>query len=627
MPRRLLTAMSTRWSVVFSAVALVASMAAGSALADKRVALIIGNSDYRSVARLDNPANDAKLMAKTLRGLGFAIVGGDAEIDLDKAHFDRALQDFGNQVLGADVALFYYAGHGVQVAGKNFLVPVEANPTKEADVFLQMIDTSIVLSQMEGSGTKLNIVLLDACRNNPFGGRGLRAVGGGLAQMQAPEGTLISYATQPGNVALDGGEGDSPYTKALAATVVRPGLGLFDTFNEVGLAVKQATGGQQQPWLSSSPIEGGFNFTGAPQTTAAATPPPAPVAGEAIQRGEPVARTESPAPKPADADQQSAPPASPSTGGQQTAALISQPAPPPPPPPEAHRESAPPASPSTSGQQQTAALNPVQAPAASPGAGSATADCDRLAASPIDPSRPNGVVGLEFGSIDVASALPACLAASAAEPDNPRLQFELGRVELKAGEPDKALALFRKAAAAGHAGAMNSVGIAYERGAGVARDMAEAMRWHRRSAEAGDSAAMHRLGLALMRGEGVKMDRAEALRWFRKSADAGNAPGMTDVGLAYLNGWGVPRDPAEAVIWLRKGAEAGGPVAMNQLGRAYLLGLGVARDPAEAVRWFRKAADAGNVMAMESLGNAYRNGVGVERNQSEAERWFAKARQ
>ena len=147
MPRRTSPAMPTRLSFIFGAVAVVASMAAGPALADKRVALIIGNSDYWFVARLDNAANDAKLMAKTLRGLGFTIVGGDAELDLDKARFDHALQDFGNQVLGADVALFYYAGHGLQVAGKNFLVPVEANPTKEADVYLQMIDPSIVLAK------------------------------------------------------------------------------------------------------------------------------------------------------------------------------------------------------------------------------------------------------------------------------------------------------------------------------------------------------------------------------------------------------------------------------------------------------------------------------------------------
>jgi hypothetical protein len=233
---------------------------ADPALAEKRVALVIGNSAYRNVAPLDNPRNDARLMATTLQGLGFQLVGNGPQIDLDKQAFDAALSTFGNAVLGADVALFYYAGHGVQVAGRNFLVPVSANPTKEADVYLQMVDTNVVMSQMEGAGTKLNIVLLDACRNNPFGGRGLRAIDRGLAQMQAPEGTLISYATQPGNVAQDGASANSPYSKALASTIKKPGLGLFDAFNEVGLTVKEATGGTQQPWVSSSPIAGTFYF-------------------------------------------------------------------------------------------------------------------------------------------------------------------------------------------------------------------------------------------------------------------------------------------------------------------------------------------------------------------------------
>jgi Caspase domain len=247
--------------------------AAGPALAEKRVALVIGNSAYQNVTRLDNPRNDARLMADTLKGLGFALIGDGPQIDLDKAAFDGVLQKFGNAVLGADVALFYYAGHGVQVAGRNFLVPVTANPTKEADVYLQMVDTSVVLSQMDGAGTKLNIVVLDACRNNPFGGRGLRATGGGLAQMQAPEGTLISYATQPGNVAQDGEGGNSPYSKALATTIRKPGLGLFEAFNEVGLAVKQTTGGSQQPWVSSSPIAGRFYFATPPATAAVPEPP------------------------------------------------------------------------------------------------------------------------------------------------------------------------------------------------------------------------------------------------------------------------------------------------------------------------------------------------------------------
>jgi len=246
---------------------------AAPAIADKRVALVVGNGTYRNVAWLDNPANDARLVADTLRDLGFALVGGGAQLDLDKAAFDRVVQDFGAQLQGADVGLFFYAGHGVQVRGTNYLIPVDANPTREADVDFQMLDTNLVMRQMEGAGTRLNLVILDACRNNPFSGRGLvvgrgrdtetvrlRDASSGLAQMQAPEGTLISFATQPGSVARDGNDRHSPYSKALAGTIRRPGLGIFDVFNQVGLEVKRATGGAQQPWVSSSPIDGTFYF-------------------------------------------------------------------------------------------------------------------------------------------------------------------------------------------------------------------------------------------------------------------------------------------------------------------------------------------------------------------------------
>ncbi len=240
--------------------ALLLAIFAGPAAAEKRIALVVGNSAYQNITRLDNPKNDATLMADTLSGLGFALIGGRAQLDLDKQSLDTAVQNFGRQIQGADVALFYYAGHGVQVSGSNYLVPVGANPTREADVDFQMVDVNLVLRQMQGSGTRLNMVILDACRNNPFGARGLRASDGGLAQMRAPEGTLISYATQPGSVAQDGSDGHSPYTRALAATIRLAGLDIFQTFNQVGLAVKRQTGGSQQPWVSSSPIDGTFYF-------------------------------------------------------------------------------------------------------------------------------------------------------------------------------------------------------------------------------------------------------------------------------------------------------------------------------------------------------------------------------
>ena len=556
-----------RFLFILAFVPLAAILTLAPALADKRVALVIGNSAYRSVPRLENPANDARLMARTLRGLGFDLVGGDAQIDLDKTQFDRALQSFSDSVQGANVGLFYYAGHGLQAGGKNFLVPVEANPVKEADVYLQMIDTSIVLSQMEGAGTKLNIVLLDACRNSPFGGRGMRAAAGGLAQMQAPEGTLISYATQPGNIALDGANGDSPYTTALAATIVRPGVGLFDAFNEVGLAVKRATGGAQQPWVSSSPIEGGFFFAGP--------------AGGGARLGN----------------------AQSFAAGGAASKLADN-------------------SPSRASEPALALASPAQALATEPPA----ATCDRLASSPFDSSRPTNLAGVEISDLDPAAAIPACRAALAADPANPRLTFELGRALAKQGGSEEAIALYRKAAAGGHAGAMNVLGMFYEGGKEVPKDMAEAMRWYEKGAAAGNSAAMHRLGQAYEKGEGEPNDAAEALRWFRKSADAGNSFGMAEVGRAYARGIGAARNPLEAVHWYTKAAEAGGSVGMVRLGNSYFNGFGVKRDAVEAVQWYRKAAALGNAYAMEDLGNAYADGVGVARDDAEAARWLQRAR-
>ena len=267
--------MSARSRIVSAIVSFCALAAlSGAANADPRVALVIGNSKYQNVARLTNPAEDAKLMAQTLRDLGFTLVGGGARFDLDKKELDRAVQDFGNAAQGADVALFYYAGHGLGARGMNYLVPVDARLSKESDLDFQTLGADKVLRQMEDAHARLNLIILDACRDNPFIAAGTRGIGSGLARMEAPEGTLISFATQPGHVAFDGDGQHSPFTAALAETIRKPGLDIFRTFNEVGLTVSRATGGEQQPWLALSPIKGDFYFGGAPKAPEPPKPDP-----------------------------------------------------------------------------------------------------------------------------------------------------------------------------------------------------------------------------------------------------------------------------------------------------------------------------------------------------------------
>ena len=272
--------------VVMALVAVPGPTQAGDPSARPRIALVIGNGAYQSLPRLTNPANDARLMATTLQSVGFELIGGKAQVDLDRAGFERAIRDFGAALANASAGLFYYAGHGLQLQGVNYLVPVTANPETAADVDFQLINANAVLKEMQSPGSRLNIVILDACRNNPFagpglreasgglaqmpaprgnnssGGRGLRDVGGGLAEMAAPRGTFISYATQPGNAAMDGDTGHSPYTVALAEAIRKPGIPILEIFNQVGLAVDKATGGRQQPWMASSPLEGVFFFLG-----------------------------------------------------------------------------------------------------------------------------------------------------------------------------------------------------------------------------------------------------------------------------------------------------------------------------------------------------------------------------
>ncbi len=236
------------------------------AAAAQRVALVVGNGAYTNVGGLPNPPNDARLIAQTLRGLDFDVV---ELIDADQKGLKRAINAFGDRLEAAGkdaVGLFYYAGHGVQVRDENFLIPVNAEIEREKDVDVESVSANTVLDNMAFAGNRLNIVILDACRNNPYKA-GFRSAARGLAKMQATKGTLVAYATAPGDVAADGTGRNSPYSSALAAAMTKPGVPVERVFKIVRVSVQKQTKDAQTPWESSS-LTGDFYFVPGSEDTA-----------------------------------------------------------------------------------------------------------------------------------------------------------------------------------------------------------------------------------------------------------------------------------------------------------------------------------------------------------------------
>jgi tetratricopeptide (TPR) repeat protein len=224
----------------------------------KRVALVIGNSAYQHVPRLTNPVNDAHDMAETLKSLGFDVIHEDDQ-SADKIR--KLIKKFGEKLRsGTGVGLFYYAGHGTQVNGRNYLIPIEADALRENSMQYDAVDVNQVLAEMESAGNELNVVILDACRSNPFT-RSWRSGENGLAQINTPEGTLIAYATSPGRVASDGTGRNGLYTAQLLRFMKQPGLSLVEVFMQAGAAVRDLSGRTQIPWVAMS-ITSNFYFSG-----------------------------------------------------------------------------------------------------------------------------------------------------------------------------------------------------------------------------------------------------------------------------------------------------------------------------------------------------------------------------
>ncbi len=402
---------------------------------------------------------------------------------------------------------------------------MDANPVKPSDADFELIDTTALMHVMHDSGSRLNIVILDACRNNPFGGRGLRDVGGGLAQMQAPKGTLISYATQPGNVAMDGLAGDNgPFAKALTEAMRTEGLDILQTFNRVGLTVAKATGDQQQPWLSSSPLEGAFFFNpgendemkrtraeldqyktqlAKAEADALAARAEAEVARKQVSTGE-TSSTSAPNSQPVDAPQPAA--------------------------------------------QHMAAIVPSKPPAS-------TDDLTRRAYAAYDASHYDEALPLLRRLADQGDAGAEARIGQA---------YTYGRGVVLAY--DQALQWFRKAADRGDGRGEAGLGLLYMRGWGVPQDYAQALLWYQKSADQENEYGENNLGVLYENGWGVTQDYARALQLYRKAAAQGFAIAEANIGWMYAQGRAVAQDYDQAREWLYKAADQNDATAENRIG-------------------------------------------------------------
>ncbi|OCK56961.1 caspase family protein [Bradyrhizobium sp. LMTR 3] len=274
-------------TLILSVICMV--FATGTAQAERRVAFVVGNGTYKNVAPLPNPSVDAKAMAAALRNVGFEVVEGS---NLTRDKMTERLLDFGKKAQGADVALFFYAGHGIAISGTNYLLPIDADIKSEMDVKLgAAINIDLTLEQTMGDA-KVKLVFLDACRDNPFAAKiksnsATRSVNvqTGLAEMKSGEGTLIAFATGPGQTALDGQEGgNSPFTRALLANLTQPGVEIQQAMTKVRAQVNEETNKGQLPWGHTNLIGAVYlNGSPAPGAVAAAAPASGPKPGSDVE--------------------------------------------------------------------------------------------------------------------------------------------------------------------------------------------------------------------------------------------------------------------------------------------------------------------------------------------------------
>lgn len=613
-------------------IAVLTVLCAGSAAAASRVALVIGNSAYRHAAPLKNPGNDAQDIAAALRRLGFDVVAGQ---DLDRPGTERAIRDFAKKLPGSSVALFYYAGHGLQVNGRNYLAPTDAKLSSEFDLDFETIPLRLILRQMERE-KRTNLVFLDACRDNPLAknlarsmGTRSAAIGRGLARIETGVGTMIAFATQPGNVALDGKGRNSPFTTAILKHIESAGKPISEIMIAVRNDVLQASNGEQVPWEHSS-LTGQFFFKGAAAASGSGAQAPAITA-------QPAGRQDGNALELAYWD---------STRNSRSAAAF-----------ESYLTRFPNGTFAPlarlkikelkATQQAALPVAPPPSPppvTSSPPAG-AQHKCDRLAAVPFDPRavgsglrtlrrllKPNSK---EPAAIS-AAAVSACQDAVAQQPDVTRFKYQLAvALWLQSGVAagNRVYQPLLEAAEQGYPAAMLSLVDAFRKQGGRANIrkaggwLQKAIAAYRTEAQAGSAAAMTALALVFS-GQyadvGVRRQPLRAMAWLGRSIEHKSELGAFFLISAFAGKPNILKAPKLTFVWLRNLATKGNPTAMFATGLLYIAGKGVNQNPIEALSWLNKAANQGSPAAGLMLA-AIHDKSGNTRNTAKAANFVLKA--
>ncbi len=643
---------------VFYCMVLVAIPAQASG---KRVALVVGNGAYQSVAQLPNPSKDAAAVSTALRKQGFEVV---TAIDLTRVELEKAVERYTRALNGADISLFYYSGHGIEVGGENRIIPVDATLNEPQDLETQTFSLQTILLYMQ-SNSQAQLIYLDACRDNPFNDRAFllgvdekeKPAGKGLAEQKSSIGSLIAYATEPGKVALDGAGDNSPFTSAVIKHSFSQNIDVQSALMEVTAEVWEATQKNQRPWINSTLVKPIF-LNGLPAKPLAINPPAMTKTLAEIQIAGPTRSVE-------------AGPVTIGAGPQhvfdiETAQLL--------PEAQVYKLMQMPVSGTLSVDDQVLAEGSVvdfakfktfkfepstdvqvfkdsntssllvpsitveTAAIASDGSALPVQikiqqrmhECDLLAAEPLDLQGVNK--GVDLDKIDISQALAACQKAVDDHPENTRYIYLLGRAQLKAGNVKDAQILIKQAADAGYVRAYYQLGLMASLGQGMDLSLEQANIFFKLAADKGDPMGLLAYGRNLVKGIGIKANPKQGMELLKRAAEMGSTEALDEMASLYLYGGALKANPKRAAQFLdasvtrnvkrrslAKGAAfAGHPNAPTDIGAIYFNGNGVPKDLRQAIKWYELGADRGNEGGASDLSWIYAQGPGDLRNPMKA---------